>query len=158
MRLALAKGKIKWPKKKFRYILCTDEATFSVRANRSYYVRRPAGSDPYDPRYLRPTVKQPARLMVWGAIGYHAPGTLVILPANVTMNKERYVDLLKTNLNESYRKCKIARRNGILLQDGATCHTAKYTRDYLERNNIEYIKEWPGNSPDLNPMNMCWPK
>ena len=155
-RLTLAKDMVKWRKKKLRYILCTDESTFTVTGTKPYYVRRPVGSDPYNPKFLRTAVKQPERIMVWGAIGYHAPGNLVILPRNETMNKERYKALLKNNLNECFKKCRIARRNGILLQDGATCHTAKIVKQYLEQNGIEYISPWPGNSPDLNPIEHVW--
>ena len=155
-RLAYAKEKIRWRKKKWRDVLFTDEATFTVTGNRSYYVRRRPGSDPYDPKFTRQCVKQPDRLMVWGAIGYHAPGPLIILPRNLTMNKERYRALLQRNLNECFRKCRIARRNGILQQDGATCHTAKIVGQYLDNKNIAYIKPWPGNSPDLNPIEHVW--
>ena len=44
--------------------------------------------------------------------------------------------------------------NFFLQQDGATPHTSQVTADYLEDNEIPYIKKdsWPPNSPDLNPM------
>lgn len=39
--------------------------------------------------------------------------------------------LLRNNLNECFRKCRIKRSKGILQQDGATCHTAKIIGKYL---------------------------
>ena len=42
----------------------------------------------------------------------------------------------------------------ILQQDGSTSHTSRLTQQFLEDNNIVYIKkdDWPPNSLDLNPM------
>jgi hypothetical protein len=41
-----------------------------------------------------------------------------------------------------------------ILQDGATCHTAKKTQQWLRRNFHKFISkdQWPSRSPDLNPM------
>ena len=41
-----------------------------------------------------------------------------------------------------------------LQQDGATPHTAMSTMSFLDSHGIKIIapKEWPANSPDLNPM------
>ena len=82
-RVNYAKEKIKWSKRKWRYVLFTDEAIFTVTGNRPYYVRRRDGSDANDPKFIRASVKQPAKLMVWGAIGYHAIGKLIVLPTGI---------------------------------------------------------------------------
>ena len=38
-----------------------------------------------------------------------------------------------------------------MLQDHAMCHTSKMTMAYLRKRGVRTIK-WPGNSPDLNPI------
>ena len=42
-----------------------------------------------------------------------------------------------------------------LLQDGATCHTAKYTKEKLSELGIT-VWQNPPHSPDINPIEMMW--
>jgi hypothetical protein len=41
------------------------------------------------------------------------------------------------------------------LHDGAPCHASKCIKDFLAEQPFQVI-EWPGNSPDLNPIENCW--
>jgi hypothetical protein len=43
-----------------------------------------------------------------------------------------------------------------LLLDNAPAHTAKVTKKYLKEKGIKVIENWPGNSPDLNPIENAW--
>ena len=36
--------------------------------------------------------------------------------------------------------------------DGAPCHKAKVITKWLGEQNIDILGPWPGNSPDLNPI------
>ena len=51
------------------------------------------GADPYHPKYTQGTVKYPDSVMIWDAFRYHNKGKLVVLPKNIIVNKERYLEL-----------------------------------------------------------------
>ena len=151
-RVAFSKKYLKWGLEQWKGVLWSDEATFSVTGNRSGKVYRRPGSDPFHPKFIQSTVKHPDSLMVWGCFGYHGVGKLVVLPKNVTVNKDRYLELLSEHLYECFQRC----QSEIFMQDGAPCHTAKLIKEWFDFVQVKFIKDWPGNSPDLNPIENLW--
>lgn len=42
------------------------------------------------------------------------------------------------------------------LLDGAPAHRAKSSKAFIQQQNISVLKDWPPNSPDLNPIENAW--
>ena len=155
-RLEFARKHMHWNLRQWKNIIWSDESMFTVSTNNAKKVYMRPDSDPFDPKYTYKTIKHPDKLMVWGCFNYRGVGKIVVLPRNQTMNKESYLELISTHLYDSFRKCKVRFDKGIYMQDGATCHTAKIIKEYFFFVNINYIEKWPGNSPDINPIENLW--
>lgn len=91
--------------------------------------------------------------MVWGCITAKGPGPLYFV--NGIMNADKYIQLLDNAFLPKLHLLFRRRQRYIFQQDGAPCHTAKSVKNYLSSKNIP-ILDWPGNSPDMNPIENVW--
>ena len=114
--------------------------------------------------------KHRVKIMVWGDMSSMSLTKLIIFQENETLNKDKYIrkvlipivkdikarkvetnDLTTTKLFKNLNKWKWQ-------QDGATAHTANNVQKWLKNNIQDFVskKEWPGNSPDMNPIENLW--
>ena len=151
-RLKFAEKYSVWSDEDWRGVLWSDEATFTVTGSQYDRVYRRPHSDALDPKFTTKTVKHPDSVMVWGCFSYYGVGSLVVLPKNIKVNQGVYLELLCDHLPDSFEKTQAR----VSMQDGAPCHTAKAVVTWLDDCMVNYFKDWPGNSPDINPVENLW--
>jgi hypothetical protein len=151
-RLAFCKKHMSWTEEDWEQVVFSDEAIFRIINPRPQTVRRSRHMSRYLQKYTRKTVRYSAGVMIWACFsGKGGWGSIYFLPPNTTMNADRYRTVLETKLFPW-----VARLNcKSFLQDGAPCHKAKKVTELLARQSFS-VMDWPGNSPDLNPIENLW--
>ncbi|GFY30260.1 transposable element Tcb1 transposase [Trichonephila clavipes] len=86
--------------------------------------------------------------MVWGCMSSHSVGRLHIVSGTVkTMD---YIEILQNKLLPTVRDL-LGNQSWIFQDDNTPCHHAKVVQKWLEDHTVNRMN-WPGQSPDLNPI------
>lgn len=151
-RLHFAKDKELWVERQWDSIIFSDESTFQVCTGESKTKVIRKSNEAFHSDCLNRQVKFPASVMIWGCMSSKGVGQLQFIDG--TVNSSKYIQILENNLLPSISNL-VDLDEFIFQQDGAPCHTAKITKNWLSCNNIDVL-DWPSSSPDLNPIESLW--
>lgn len=168
-RLEFAMARRNWTVDDWRRVLFTDESPFELyhppnRQNDRVWAHCSSEVPPTE------TVKQPLKIMVWGMMSYRGLSDLHIIPRGQTVTANYYVEeiLSKTATSAMTRKenkgppteAKLLPNmsRAIFQQDGAPAHRARKAQEWCRSHFPAFWEkdEWPGNSPDLSPIENLW--
>lgn len=152
-RLIWARERVKWPIALWSRILFTDEKIFRSTSNRKgiFVTREP--NQRHHPACIAPTPKSGPQIHIWGAIGFRGLGPLKVVQG--TLNATKYQENILSDIDHVGSRWTRNRNSWVLMHDMAPAHHAASTWNFLQGKGVEVLP-WPGNSPDLNPIENVW--
>lgn len=153
-RLQWAKDHRDWTNEQWSKVLWSDETRISIFGSDGLrYVRRRVGEDSL-PECTTATIKHPLSIMLWGCMARDSVGRIQVLEG--TVNADKYLkEVLQAKVLQSAQDIFGETATFIMQQDGAPCHKAKKCLTWFKDNKVQLL-DWPGNSPDLNPIENLW--
>lgn len=131
----------------WRKVFTTDEKTFTI-----HYDKRGVWIDAGDDVPPRTSTKYQVNLKVWGGVGYHGLTPLLRVPTSQT--GEQYRDFLRDKVGPIMKRRYGS--NWIFQQESDGSHTARVVSEWLNSQDIEWIRDWPTLSPDLPGIENLW--
>ena len=130
----------------FRNVFFSDEKSFSLNSQRRKLWKKPGEKMP-----AKSSGKYGRSVKVWAAISKHGKAEIYLYSKK--FNSRTYVECLEENLIPVADT--LYPSGWRFLQDNDGPHISKYTKENLEKYEIE-ILDHTANSPDLNPMEKIW--
>ena len=154
-RLAFCRKYQNWSVEQWNRVIFSDEAPFRLFGSSGRTLVRRRNGERFNKDCVVPTVKHPETVHVWGCFSARGTGALQLLPKNTAMNGAWYEKVLVEELLPTIDD-QFPDLNCVFQHDGAPCHRAVGVKNLLKDFEVEELGPWPGNSPDLNPIENLW--
>ena len=133
----------------FFQVIFSDESSFEVNIASSRFVR--VGKEPLSSNHVIQRAKHPQKVMIWGSMSHAGMGRIYVVEGY--MNSSQYMKVLRSRLIPQMNAW--GRESAIFQQDSAPCHTSRIVKQFFNDHSINVLP-WPGNSPDMNPIETIW--
>ena len=163
-RLGWCRDNSNWNRRTTRKRIWSDETAIKIE---SFQVQK-VWSKPGTKCPIRPSFPSSRMtLHFWAAITYNNRTPLIFVRRRTPeerkhskdrlgMNSDQYInEVLQPHLLPFWNRTAGASRDALFMQDRSGPHSSKKTTRFLAQNGIRLLS-WPGNSPDLNPIENAW--
>ena len=158
-----------WTVEDFKRVIWSDESIFELEHSSNAQNDRVWAKEKalVPPRLVS---KHPAKIMVWGGMSAQALTELHVIPQKQTVDTKYYTtEILEKSLLPSLtrtastgsvlqKKMVPGMSPPIFQQDSAPAHASNEAQKWCQDNLQSFWDKatWPGNSPDLNPIENLW--
>lgn len=141
----------RWTVEDWAQVIFSDECSFELQPPSSQFVRRNRGQSPQSGHFQQ-AFRHPTKVMLWSCMSVHGPGRVHVVEGS--MNSAQYKEVIShciiPQINEWFGS-----EPYWFQQDLAPCHTSRQVQSFFQENHVRVLT-WPGNSPDLSPIENMW--
>ena len=148
-RVLWAKDRVAWNVVKWSGIVYSDGCIIQTyHVSNRLRIRR-TSSERNNPLCSQPIMRHGPKIHVWDCLSYYGTGILRRITGNI--NALKYTTEMIHDIYVVGQCFVFPQRSFNFQHDMAPPHRAKFTKEFLRKKKVEALP-WPGNSPDLNPL------